>query len=174
MTGHLRRTILYIKVSPVLPSMRMVGTGKAYEDMPQAAVDTSRGVIIAIGKIAETAVRQTPGAVLMRAFSRPEALDEERDGAAAILHYFARAVNPSGIVDIWLKFLRPGLIVHPRGDFATGFSIDHLRPLRRTVNQRPIARQTYVWMGPLLADDDILYRRFPGDHWLGPRPRWIS
>jgi hypothetical protein len=174
MTGRLRRTILYVQVSPVLLSMRRVGRGKAYEDMPQAAVDTSRSVIIAIGKIAETAVRQTPGAVLVRAFSRPEALDEERDVAAAILHYFARAVYPSGILDIWLKFLRPDLIVHPRGAFATGFSTDDLRPLRRIVNERPIAHQTYVWVGPLLADDDILYRRFPGDHWLGPRPRWAS
>jgi hypothetical protein len=36
------------------------------------------------------------------------------------------------------------------------------------------ARVAYVWTGQELTDQEILARRFPGDHWAVERPRWAK
>ena len=160
---------LYVRLSPKWLSVRDTKTGRRFEDRPLVAIthkpDKS---IFAVGELAEREAKLNPALELHNGFLHPRTIIADFTIAERTLQYFLNQVSSN-------TFIRPApvLILHVTDEWEGGLTGIEVRALQELATGAG-ARESHIWTGRELTDQEIRTRHFPGDNWLPQRPTWVK
>jgi hypothetical protein len=145
---------VYARFSPERLVLRLCGSGARFDDTPEVAIDTRSLEVLAVG--AEARSLGQPGAhvEIVNGFGPARTVIGDVDAAEIALRhalYEVLCVRAG-----WARhfLLRPELILHPLSipeGGLTQFEVRGLEQLGRAAG----GRNTYVWVGHKLSDQEI-------------------
>lgn len=160
----------YIKIKPEWLWVKDVASGILYEDVPIiATTDTPKASVLAIGRHAEKeATSYAEKFTLQNGFDHPRTMIADFIIAERTLKHFIQKVHQNNI-------FRPSpiVILHPLDKLDGGLTSIEVRALQEMAMGAG-AREAHIWVGRELTDHEIKSGKYPGDHWLPARPKWVK
>ena len=154
--NRLFKNTIYVQFSAEWISVKHVETGKTIEDKPLLALKKNRkgrNVVLAVGSEVEQ-IKADPGVVILNGFSHPRVCISDFEIAqATLMHFVRKALNKT-------VFIRPTMIVHPKGNLEGGLSTIEDRALKELASAAG-ARKSYIWIGQKLEDAELISLIFP-------------
>jgi rod shape-determining protein MreB len=138
----------YIRIRRDWMSVRIIGTDRRYDDIPQVAMQD--GKIRAVGRSAESYRAEHGGGVrILRPFDHPRMILADFDVAVEVLqHFLLRALGRR-------VFVKPIVILHPLEEMLGGLTAMETKALL-DLALRAGAGEAHLLTGDDLSDENIL------------------
>jgi len=151
----IRKSTVYIQVSPKQVSVRDANSGESITSTPEIAI--ARGGKAKVLEVGSKARRhESPAVQVVNPFSHPRTLLGDFIAGEQLLKTLLRRL-PVG-----RSFFAPApaVVLHLQGDPLGGFTPVEVRAFREMALAAG-ASQVLVWQGPNLTDQQLLARQFP-------------
>mgnify|MGYP002725832636 CR=1 FL=1 len=160
--------IYYVRIRPRLLSVRNVAGRKSLEEMPLLALSNGKDpLVLAVGAYAASvAAKPDNDAVLANGFEHPRTIISDFTVAEKTLQYFFSKLATN-------NFIRPVVVMHALEKTEGGLTQIEIRALQELAMGAG-AREAHVWGGRELVDHEFENKKFPGDHWLSEKPKWVK
>ena len=162
--------VVYVQITTSLITIRNLSQQAEFQDIPQLAIQTTgkRPKVIAYGKAANAAAKQTPGVTVLNGFAHPRSLLSDFELAEKTLRLFLKEVDCRKFK--LTPFIPGKLILHPLEKTEGGLTQIERRAWE-DLGYRVMAKKVWVWVGRALFDHEILASVFPSDGVLHPNAK---
>jgi len=150
------KNTVYIRFKSDWMSARLVEKNRIYEDKPILAIrkNGKKHRVISIGSNAEIEYIKDNTLILCNGFEHPRSCIKDIEIAAATIRHCIRKLYTR------LMFIRPVIVLHPLKKVESGLTQIEVRALKE-LGDSSGARETYVWVGRELRDEELLNLEFP-------------
>lgn len=152
----IRKSTVYIQVSPKQVSVRDAGSGETITSSPEIAIARGgKARVLEVGSKARH--HESPAVQVINPFAHPRTLMGDFAAGEQLLRTLLRRL-PAGRSSLFAP--APAVVLHLQGDPLGGFTPVEVRAFREMALAAG-ASHVLVWQGPNLTDQQLLGRQFP-------------